>query len=156
MWPRAEAPCERLRDDALSAPSPLLLERYRAVTASLLLGLVWAAWHLPLAWTEGATLEGAPVSFLLIDLPVTAIAYTWVFRHTRGSAAVAALFHAALNLWAIPMPQGGAPLAPYLFGLGSRIAAAVALVVLLGPELARAGTTSQPTEPETEQPLAPT
>jgi uncharacterized protein len=133
---------------------PLLLTRYRAVTASLLLGVVWAAWHLPLAWTDGATLDGAPVLFLFIDLPITAIVYTWVFRHTRGSAAVAALFHAALNLWAIPMPQSGAPLAPYLFGLGSRIAAAAALVALLGPELVRTDT-KQPSEPASDKPLAP-
>jgi uncharacterized protein len=134
---------------------PLLLERFRAVTASLLLGVVWAAWHLPLAWTEGASLEGAPIALLFIDLPVTAIVYTWVFRHTRGSAAIAALFHAALNLWAIPMPQGGGePLAPYLFGLGFRMAAAGVLILVLGPELIRTRTALSGA-PEPDEPLTP-
>jgi hypothetical protein len=150
---------------------PLLLSRFRAVPASLLLGVAWAAWHLPLAWTPGASLENAPVIWLFIDLPVTAIVYTWVFRHTRVSASVAAVFHAALNLWAIPMPQGATePLAPYLFGLGSRVAVAGVLVLMLGSQLTRETTapptsapgtsapgTSTPEQPTTEpgEPLAP-
>jgi uncharacterized protein len=134
---------------------PLLLARHRAVTASLLLGVPWALWHLPLAWTEGASLEGAPVWLLLIDLPATATVYTWVFRHTRGSVFVAAVFHAALNLWAIPMPRGGDSLAPYLSGLGWRIAVACALVAILGPSLTRAGGAEGSTTREREEPLAP-
>ena len=35
---------------------PLLLVRHNALGASLILGLLWAAWHLPLVWTEGAPL----------------------------------------------------------------------------------------------------
>ncbi|WP_052666806.1 CPBP family intramembrane glutamic endopeptidase [Nitriliruptor alkaliphilus] len=135
---------------------PLLLLRFRAVPASLLLGVAWAAWHLPLAWTEGASLESAPVVLLFIDLPFTAIVYTWVFRHTRGSAFVAAIFHAALNLWAIPMPQGGgASLTPYLFGLGSRIAVACALMLLLGSELTRDRSPEDHPPEESAQPVSP-
>ena len=36
----------------------VLLERHRALPASLGLGMVWALWHLPLFWTAGAPLAG--------------------------------------------------------------------------------------------------
>ena len=44
---------------------PRLLQRWPVVTASLILGLVWAAWHLPLLWTRGAPLYGYPVWLLV-------------------------------------------------------------------------------------------
>jgi uncharacterized protein len=106
--------------------------------------------------SQGASLEGAPVLLLFVDLPFTAIAYTWVFQHTRGSVFVAAAFHAALNLWTIPMPQSGAePLAPYLFGLGSRVAVAWALVAVLGSGLTRARVGQHVPTSAAREPLSP-
>jgi uncharacterized protein len=35
---------------------PRLLARHGALAASLFLGLIWALWHLPLFWVEGAAL----------------------------------------------------------------------------------------------------
>src|SRR5919106_2229580 len=32
---------------------PQLLSRHNALVASLILGVIWALWHLPLLWTEG-------------------------------------------------------------------------------------------------------
>jgi uncharacterized protein len=32
---------------------PRLLSRHNALVASLILGVIWALWHLPLVWTEG-------------------------------------------------------------------------------------------------------
>ena len=82
---------------------PRLLERLPAVRASLLLGVVWAAWHLPLFWTDGAPLEGSPIWVLFLRLPATAIIFTWVFQHTKGSTVIAVLLHGAMNLFASPV-----------------------------------------------------
>jgi membrane protease YdiL (CAAX protease family) len=40
---------------------PRLLTRYNALVASLILGALWALWHLPLVWTEGASIYQQPV-----------------------------------------------------------------------------------------------
>jgi membrane protease YdiL (CAAX protease family) len=40
---------------------PRLLVRHNAPIASLILGVLWALWHLPLVWTEGASMYHRPV-----------------------------------------------------------------------------------------------
>jgi uncharacterized protein len=84
---------------------PRLLTRYRAVTASLLLGLGWWLWHLPLVWTAGAAMEGRPLWLLLADLLVNSLLFTYVFLGTQGSVLIAILLHAATNLFLTSPPQ---------------------------------------------------
>jgi hypothetical protein len=79
----------------------------RALPASLFLGVVWAVWHLPLLFTRGAALDGSPFLFHLLDLPATAVLYTWLFLRSRGSALPAVLLHATSNAWtAVAVPVG--------------------------------------------------
>jgi uncharacterized protein len=80
---------------------PRLLSRWPPLTASLLLGLVWATWHLPLLWTEGRTLDGHPAWLLFLDLGAKSIIFTWVFLRTRGSVLIAVLLHAANNVFVV-------------------------------------------------------
>jgi membrane protease YdiL (CAAX protease family) len=81
---------------------PRLLEATGPVGASLVLGVIWALWHLPLFWTEGSSLFESSVLVLLLRLPATSIMFTWLFQKTQGSLFLAILFHAALNLFAAP------------------------------------------------------
>jgi membrane protease YdiL (CAAX protease family) len=113
---------------------PRLLERTRAVDASLLLGVVWAVWHLPLLVTPGSYLEGMPLWVLLARLPATSILFTWVFRHTGGSALVAVLLHGALNATGGSGPSTRPVL---LAGIAVHWAVAGALVLLAGRDLDR-------------------
>lgn len=78
---------------------PALLERYRAVVASLILGVFWAVWHLPLLYTEGTVMAGSPFLFHVLDLPAMSVLYTWLFLRTNGSALLAIVLHASINLW---------------------------------------------------------
>ena len=80
---------------------PRLLQRWPVVTASLILGLIWAAWHLPLLWTEGAPLYGYPVWLLVADICAKSILFTLVFVRTRESVLIAVLLHASSNLFAV-------------------------------------------------------
>ena len=43
------------------------------LAASLFLGLIWALWHLPLFWVEGAALYQRPVWLLFLELPAEAV-----------------------------------------------------------------------------------
>ena len=68
---------------------PRLLARHSAFTASLILGIVWAAWHLPLALVGDLTAYGT-VSVLL-----AAFVFTWLYQNTGGSVLLPILMHAA-------------------------------------------------------------
>jgi uncharacterized protein len=70
---------------------PLLQRRWSALVASVLLGLVWGVWHLPLMVATGE----APVPYLLLIVPHTVL-MTWVVNSTRGSMLLAMVFHAGL------------------------------------------------------------
>lgn len=80
---------------------PRLLTRYTPLLASLLLGLLWGLWHLPLIWTEGRFLHHQPLWLLLLDITAKSVLFTWVFLHTNGSVLIAALFHAATNVFLV-------------------------------------------------------
>jgi membrane protease YdiL (CAAX protease family) len=77
---------------------PRQLAALRPLTAGVVLGLVWAVWHLPLVWTAGSALAGVPPWLLFIELPALSIVYTSVFLHTGGSVLLVVVLHAAWNL----------------------------------------------------------
>lgn len=85
---------------------PRLLIRHRAVSASLILGVIWWLWHLPLVWTAGAAMEGRQLWLLLADLMAMSLIFTYVFLGTTGSVLIAILLHAATNLFAVSPPSG--------------------------------------------------
>ena len=72
---------------------PVLQGRLSAITSSLILGLAWGAWHLPLIVSYSDPVLGY---FLLIV--ANTILITWVFNNTGGSLLLAMLFHASLNV----------------------------------------------------------
>lgn len=77
---------------------PRLLEKRSALTASLILGVLWGLWHLPTFVVPGTPQYGLPwTAFVLLTIEYS-ILMTWVFLHTLGSVLIATLFHGALNL----------------------------------------------------------
>lgn len=74
---------------------PRLQARTSPVAASLLLGLVWALWHLPLVLVASSPLVQAAV--LLLFIAPMAFLYTWVFNGTGGSVLIVVLLHGAQN-----------------------------------------------------------
>jgi uncharacterized protein len=93
---------------------PQLLRRTNAVTASLILGVVWACWHLPLIFTVGAPMGNNSIPLLFVLLPAEAVVYTWLYQRARGSILAAALFHALIGLCAIASPAAEATDRPQL------------------------------------------
>ena len=62
---------------------------YGALIASLILGVIHAAWHLPMF------LVGEMDVPSLLGTIIGAVLVTWLFQHTQGSVLLAVLFHAA-------------------------------------------------------------
>lgn len=124
---------------------PQLLERLRPLGASLLLGIVWAAWHLPLLATEGSYLEGSEAWVLFARLPATAIVFTWVYHRSRGSALVAVLLHGTMNVVAGLVAASPAVDAA---GVAAHWVTALAVIRLAGRELGRPDEPVRPVEGE--------
>lgn len=79
---------------------PALLRRTSALRASLILGLLWGLWHLPVY--IAVTDRDSPL--LLVNTLVYlsgfvsgAIMFTWLAKHTGGSLLLAILLHASTN-----------------------------------------------------------
>ena len=85
---------------------PRLLIGRSALTASLILGVVWSLWHLPVVISDPEL--RVPVPFLLQVIPISVL-FTWVFVHTRASVFIAILFHA---WWDVVLAYAGAMVAP--------------------------------------------
>jgi membrane protease YdiL (CAAX protease family) len=87
---------------------PALQARHGALLASVVLGTMWALWHLPLFFNPDMFYSNMPfVIQLAIQVPM-AILFTWVFNSTGGSVLLAILLHSMINasgqLWKV-MPE---------------------------------------------------
>jgi len=72
-----------------------LQTKMNALTASVVIGVVWALWHLPLFAMVGTSQSNADASFLAFSVAVisTSILYTWLFNNTGGSVWSAVFLH---------------------------------------------------------------
>jgi uncharacterized protein len=112
--------------------------------ASLILGVIWALWHLPLLWTEGSPMYHQPVWLPLLDITAKSVLFTWVFLHTRGSVLLAMLFHGATNLFIVsPSVASSGDLTLPLLAAGVKWGLVIILILVVGPQLIR-GTRPQP------------
>jgi len=113
-----------------------LQARRNALSASLIVGVVWSVWHLPLFFIEG-TWQAEAVGlgtqrfrFYMLTIVIEAILYTWIYNNTNRSTLSAILFHFMGNAFG------------ELFALSARaevysfilaIVAVVLVVIIWGP-----------------------
>jgi membrane protease YdiL (CAAX protease family) len=76
---------------------PRLAERFGLARASLLLGVIWAVWHVPQFYIAGA--DTYHQSFIVWAPQVVAmsVALAWLYARTGGSLLLVMLLHAAVN-----------------------------------------------------------
>ena len=125
---------------------PRLQAKFNALTSSVILGVIWGAFHLPLFFTlTGSSQAGVSfLGFLLSTVSLTVI-FTWMYNHTRGSVLLAYLLHGATNTWTriFPIDHNGSPLVGLAMG-GLTVLAAVIILLTMGAEnLSRNGTRVQ-------------
>jgi uncharacterized protein len=117
---------------------PRLLLRHNALIASLILGALWGLWHLPLVWTEGATIYQQPLWLFFVDILAKSVLFTWVFLHTRGSVLLAVLLHASTNMFVVsPTLATSGDLTLLLLAAAAKWVLVIVVILVSGPELAR-------------------
>ncbi|TQM10014.1 CPBP family intramembrane glutamic endopeptidase [Pseudonocardia kunmingensis] len=121
------------RDFAL----PRLQRRFGPLTGTMVLGPVWAVWHLPLFLTEWGGWPDADwtraVSFAVFCIAFNVV-MTWVFNRTGESLPLAVLAHVSVNnfasvLWSEMFPSIDADRASHAMAAGAVVAC---VLVLLG------------------------
>lgn len=79
-----------------------LQEKYSALISSLILGVVWSLWHLPLFFVPGTYQAGLGVGtpafwlFFAGIVPLTFV-FTWIYNNTNRSTLAVILFHSMVN-----------------------------------------------------------
>jgi membrane protease YdiL (CAAX protease family) len=79
-----------------------LQAKRNALVSSLILGVIWSLWHLPLFFVAGTYQQGLGVGtwdfwlFMVGIVPLTVV-ITWIYNHTRRATLAAILFHAMVN-----------------------------------------------------------
>ena len=127
---------------------PRLQDRMSPLAASLVLGVIWGAFH----WVALAANADAPLGYMVvstIQLTAVSVIVTFVFNGSRESVPVVALMHATYDTVAIgvaPLVETGMPLMAFSVTAIAMWVVAIGLVVVTGGNLGRA-TIRQP-EPQ--------
>lgn len=122
-----------------------LQRRLPVVSASLVVGLLWAAWHLPMFLIEGTYQHGLGIAtsgfwtFLAV-IVVSSPIYAWVLNASGQVVFAAVLLHAAGNLAAELIAESGAD----TLVLGTTAALAVLLTALGWRWMRRPAATGRP------------
>jgi uncharacterized protein len=77
---------------------PRLQRQYGPLVGTLILGPVWAFWHLPIwltAWRVAGMQNIYNVVLFVLFISLWTFVFTWVFNNTRGSVLMAILLHAS-------------------------------------------------------------
>jgi uncharacterized protein len=88
---------------------PHLQKRYDALFATLIVGLLWSLWHLPLVFMTSNAMAQSPLLWF-ISIVASAFIYTWLYNSTQGSILLVALLHVSENLFGAFIP-GVSPIA---------------------------------------------
>jgi len=75
---------------------PLLQQRFNPLVSSLIIGSVWAVWHLPL-WFTGMGWEQMSFSLFAVSCIMMSIVLTWICNNTNGNMVLVTLFHMCFN-----------------------------------------------------------
>lgn len=76
---------------------PRLSEYFGLAPASIILGILWATWHLPLFFFPGSDIRRQSFPLYLLQVIALSLALAWLYWRTGGSLLLVMLLHAAVN-----------------------------------------------------------
>lgn len=115
---------------------PRLQSRMSALSAALIIGPIWALWHLPLWLTGEPGRTPTLYAGFVVSVIALSVILTWVYNSTRGSLLMVVLLHATYNL---PITLaiddlGTRATLPVLLYFGLLVVAAIVVVIVAGPK----------------------
>jgi membrane protease YdiL (CAAX protease family) len=76
---------------------PRFQARWNALASSLVLGVIWAGWHIGQWFVPGSHLYQRSFWSWGLGTILLSILMTWIFNNTKGSVLAASLFHGMVN-----------------------------------------------------------
>ena len=77
---------------------PRLQAKYNALVSSLILGVIWCCWHIPLFFLPGSSQQGIPFPIYLLLVVTLGIYFTWLYNNAQGSLIITVLAHFSFNM----------------------------------------------------------
>jgi membrane protease YdiL (CAAX protease family) len=113
---------------------PRLQARYSALYSALVLGLVWALWHIAVYIRSFNPIWFA---WYLISVMAKSVLIAWAYNGSRGSLLLATLYHAMWNTSGIFLPitdkLSEADIGTYAYVVVSEVAVAAVITLISGP-----------------------
>lgn len=120
---------------------PALQVRWGWRVASLVLGGVWALWHLPLFYLVGTAQSHLPMALYALSTIASSVVFAWLFNRTAGSVLPVLVLHTAVNGGSLVIPvmvmPDGSNLRPFQLVVGILVLTAMALLFRAEPHAAR-------------------
>lgn len=85
---------------------PRMAKRLGPGPAGIILGVIWASWHLPLFFVAIGDLVGQSFPLYLTGVTAISVVMTWLYWRTGGSLLMTMLLHAAINNTKDIVPSG--------------------------------------------------
>lgn len=80
---------------------PRIQTRYSALVSALIMGGLWALWHLPLLLNKNNVMSTYPKYLYFIELLADSIIYAWLFNSSSGSVLILTIYHSFVNTFGI-------------------------------------------------------
>ncbi|PZO02207.1 MAG: CPBP family intramembrane metalloprotease [Alphaproteobacteria bacterium] len=137
---------------------PALAARMNWRAASLIIGVVWGLWHLPLFFMAGTAQSQMSIPVFLLNILAGSVLFGWLWQRTQASVLPALVLHTSLNAWAgilIIIPTA-ATARPYLLVTGLLVAVAIVSLFCSDawPASQRRRSSQEPLQEDTEVPEA--
>ena len=117
---------------------PRLQKRYNALTATFILSIFWALWHLPLFWFIDGFMKmgfGGAIGWYFSIL-LSAVLFTWLYNSSQGSILIVAVFHGIADI-VFDSPVSGNMAA--MIGMLMTLLGVLVLVIYKPAALSRSG-----------------
>jgi membrane protease YdiL (CAAX protease family) len=111
--------------------TPALTARMNWRLASLMIGVIWGLWHLPLFFTGGTPQAAMALSTFLVNILAGSVLFGWLFQRNRGSVLPVLVLHTSLNAWSgiLEIIPTATMWMPYVLLTGLLVLVAIGLLI---------------------------
>ena len=94
---------------------PHLAREFGLSRASIMVGIIWAFWHLPLFFIPGSDTYHQSFVVALLAITPLSVAMAWLYWRGNGSLLLTMLMHAAVNNTTTIVPSASPAVSPFSF-----------------------------------------
>ena len=78
--------------------------KWNAVVSSVILGVIWSVWHIPLFLTIGRIQHGQNFILYIMMVMLFSILFTWIYNNTNKNILAMVIFHTVINFCTVLFP----------------------------------------------------